>query len=310
MAVANTVKKVNRRIHFYRVSHGCDDSGYPIPFDVQSALSVIEGTGFSNFGRYLTDDSGDSLCLWRIETGRYPTVKFSKIRRSALPQIEEKGAFSDLYISEESGLVESIHGVFFENNIAGFEYNSHAPRISSLEYYLKNKANLREKQLSIEPIIRKEVTDQLDRLREIRLLDIRVRRGISTALANAGVSLSSTFRETEELLLGGDEFAISMKMSPSNRAGALRKFIQDLKLIVCNPSVREHMKNGVVRGKCSDSNRVETVDLLRDKFIVDAKVVRLNTRTRAVDEQSIIEQIEAAYTALKDQLETAASVSS
>lgn len=112
MALKNTVKMVNRRIHFYRVSQGLEDSGYPIRFDVRSALSVIEGTGFSNAGRYLTDESGDSLCLWPIHTGRYPTVRFSKIRRSALPQVEENGACSDLTISEESGLVESIHGVF------------------------------------------------------------------------------------------------------------------------------------------------------------------------------------------------------
>ena len=168
---------------------------------------------------------------------------------------------------------------------------------------------MRGQQVLLEPIIRKDVTDQLDRLQEIRLLEIRAHRGISTALRNARVSLSSTFCATEELLLGDDELAISMKISPSNRVGALRMFMQDLKSIVCDSRVRERMKNGVVRGKCSDSDRVETVDLLRDKFIVDVKVVRLNERTRAVDEHSIIEQIEAAYETLKDQLETAISVS-
>lgn len=310
MALTKNAKRVNRRIYFYRVSHGIDDSGCPIPFDAQSALSVIGGTEFSDTGRYLTDDSGDSICLWPIHTGRHPTVRFARIRRSALPQIEENGTFADLAISDESGLVESIHGVFFENDIAGFEYNNHAPRVSRLGYYLTNKAKLRDRSLSFDPIIRNDITDQLDRLQEMRFLEIKARRGISTVLRNGNISLSSAFDATEELVRGGDELAVSMKISPSNRREALRQFIQELKWMVSDLGVREHMTNGVVKGKCLDSNRVETVDLLRDKFIVDVKVVRLNERTRAVDEHSIIKQIEEAYEALKDQLERATSISS
>lgn len=304
MALKKTAKTINRRIYFYRVSCGTDTYGYPKPFNIESALEMIGTTNFTNTGRYLTDNNGDSICLWPVPNTQYPSVRFSKIRRSALPQIEEAGTLSDLSIPEESGLVESIHGVFFKNNIVGFEYNSHAPRATSLGYYLFEKARLEEPMPTFDPIIREDTMVQLDRLGEIRLLEIRAPRGFASVLEDASISLSNTFKATEQLLLGADEITISMRVDPSNRRRTLHRFIDDLKSIARISKVRDHMKNGIVRGKCTDSDRVETVDLLRDKFIVDAKVVRLNERTRAVDVRSIIGQIEMAYERLKDELES------
>ena len=308
MARKKTAKTVNGRVFFYRISCGTEASGYPIPFDIKSTLETISATEFTDSGRYLTDENGDSICLWPVPDTQYPSVRFSKIRRTALPQIEESGNLSDLPISDESGLVESIHGVFFRKNIVGFEYNNHAPRITRLGYYLFRKARLEEQIPSFDPILRMDITEQLDRLEEIRLLEIKAHRGFASVLRAASLSLSSTFSATEELLLGGDEIAISMKIAPSNRRGTCHRFIDELKSIVRNPNARDHMRSGVVRGRCNDSGRVETVDLLRDKFIVDARVVRLNERTRAVDERSIIGEIEMAYEKLKDQLESATSV--
>ena len=308
MARKKTAPTVNRKISFYQIYCGTDASGYAIPFDIKSALETIGATGFTDTGRYLTVDNGDSIYLCPVLDTQYPSVRFSKIRRTGLPQVEESGNLSDLPISDESGLVESIHGVFFRNNIVGFEYNNHAPKIDRLGHYLSMKARLGEPMPSFNPILRMDVTEQLDRLEEIRLLEIKAHRGFASVLEAAGLSLSNTFSATEELISGGDEITISMKIAPNNRKNTLRRYINPLKLIARNPNARNHMKNGTVRGKCIDSGRVESMDLLRDKFIVDAKVVRLNERTRAVDEQSMIEQIEKAYEKLKDQLESATSV--
>lgn len=310
MALTKRARTVNRRIYFYRVCRGSSDSGYPIQFDPRPALESICAMSFTNTGRYLTDDNGDSICLWPISNGQHPSVRFSKIRRSALPQIEEEGALSELPISDRSGLVESIHGVFFENNIVGFEYNIHAPRVSRLGYYLTTKAGLEGPILSFDPILRVDVTQQLERLQEIRLLDIKASRGIASVLEDASSSLASTFSATERLITGNDCITIRMSISPSNRRSALQRFINDLRSIVRTPDILAYMKKGSVRGKCVDSGRVETVDLLQDQFVVDAKVVRLNERTRAVDERSMIEQIERAYAGLKSQLESATSIAS
>ena len=133
MVSDNSSDTVERRIMFFRVDIGTDPGGMPLPFDAQPALQFITNLPFSSDldGRYWEDseDSEDSvLCLLDGPYGTLPTVQFCRVRRAGLPQLERAGNVKDLDIALDEGLLETIHAVFFPENVVGVAYNHYGPR--------------------------------------------------------------------------------------------------------------------------------------------------------------------------------------
>ena len=109
-------QKISRKIYFYRALTDLDEDGSPTPFDPTAALRHIDQLEFSAEGRYL--DTGDTtLCCWVHRTGPPQQFRLGHIRRTGLPLVEERGRLADLQIPDDSGLVEVIHIVVFEDNI-------------------------------------------------------------------------------------------------------------------------------------------------------------------------------------------------
>ena len=126
-------RKISRKIHFYRaLLAGLDEDGSPTPFDPATALHHIDQLDFSPEGRYL--DIGDTtLCCWVRRADPPQKFRFGHIRRTGLPLVEIRGGrLDDLEIPDDSGLVEVIHVVVFENGIIGADFNFYGPRVGRL----------------------------------------------------------------------------------------------------------------------------------------------------------------------------------
>ena len=125
----NPSPTVERKIHFFRVDAGLDGSGKPLVFDPTTALKNIERLSFdeTSSSRYSLDEDGNALCVWPEITKERIALRFAQVRRVGLPQLERGGAVTDLNVADDEGLLESIHAVFFENNIVGAEFNFYGP---------------------------------------------------------------------------------------------------------------------------------------------------------------------------------------
>ena len=174
---------IERRIHFYRSSVGSNPDGSPIPFDPLPALAAINQLSFADVlrGRYLVDQDGDALCAWPGTARNETTLKFCQVRRTDLPQVEQAGHVSDLPIGVTAGLLETVHVVFFPNNIVGAEFNFYGPRLSRLENYLHFKSNGAVPFATFYPLVRGDAAQQLNQLQEIRVLDFRSKHHIFKA---------------------------------------------------------------------------------------------------------------------------------
>ena len=167
---------VERRIHFYRADCGADKSGKRIPFTPDAALEYIDGLDFASFaasgGRYY-DEEENVYCSWVESTTR---VQFAVIRRDALPTIEEKGIRKALNLSATAGLVEAIHVRIFPDNIVGFDFNFYGPRLSRFGRYLNAVASGHCDPVVFEPLLRQDISSDLQDGKELHMFSLRIRR--------------------------------------------------------------------------------------------------------------------------------------
>jgi hypothetical protein len=87
---------VERKIYFYRINAGCDDSGRPLPFDPAPVVQCINALPFTIDGRYWDSGEGNVTCCWVDREMPMLRLRLGNIRRSGLPQLEQNGTISPL----------------------------------------------------------------------------------------------------------------------------------------------------------------------------------------------------------------------
>lgn len=310
MTYPQTNNTLERKIHFYRAYIGKDDGGRPFPFDPAPALERINDLPFTNDenGRYLLDSDGNALCVVDYSDSDNQRIRFCRVRRTGLPQLERAGNISDLNIDPDTGLLEAVHVVFFPDNTVGAEYNHFGPRVSRLGSYFIEKAGNEPRRLTFSHLLRGDASEQLDRLTDLRLLDFSISPAFIDMVRQADAGLGDAIDANRRAI--GEPETVRLLLSPEkgNQSGFLNKMINPLKQLFAN-GVYENSKRMQVRGKCEDTGRVETINLLNDLFISTQQIVRLNERGRALDPESAFQAIRAARQELGDSLQNASSIS-
>jgi len=268
---------LERKIHFFRVSAGKDDKGAFKPFDPAPSLAAVDALPFNdNGGRYLLDNEGNALCAWIDNMGSTPRLRFSQIRRTGLPQIDAAGSLSDLNLKSSEGLVEPAHVIFFPNNIVGAEFNFYGPRPSRLGYYLGKTSGLGVYP-HLDPLIRSDVFGQLDRLNDVRLLDLKIRPSYAGVLKRADRDLGSAFESARNFGVT-DEIEVVVKSSKSGAVGILPRVKRFAKTLLRRQDLRTEASSFVLRGKMEDTGRVELGSIARSTH--SAQENRYNQRAQ------------------------------
>ena len=311
MVSGNAPETLERKIYFYRADIGTDDGGQPLAFDPSPALDAIDSLPFTNddYGRYEFDADGNALSIRRHNTVPNVTLQFGRVRRNGLPMLEQAGSISDLVLDADAGLLEAIHVVFFPDNIVGAEYNHFGPRVSRLGSYLHEKSSEAVARAAFRPILRGDAAKQLDRLSDLRVLDLSILPSYLDVVRQSHVSLSDALAANGRVVENPKVLQVILKPQQEASAGFLANMIGGLKELVSNGNVQEGADRLQVHGRCQDSDRVETIDLLKDQLISTKAIVRLNPRSRALDPEAAFQAIREAYLDLYDELESAASVS-
>jgi len=297
---------VERKIYFYRANVGVDGSGRPLPFNPAAALRHINGLPFSNPGRYLTE--GDTaLCCWVDRPNPHQRFRLGQIRRSGLPQVEQGGALTDLTIPANSGLAESIHVVVFPDNIVGADFNFYGPRMSRLSLYLHAKAGGHCPDVTFEPLLRRNVAEELDRLREIRMFHLKIRASYAATVAQANQDLGAAF---EAAARAGDaeELEIVLRPRKHSRNALSDRMLRVARRLARRGDLRTEASKFEVKGVRADDGTLEVIDILRDQLIAREEVMKQSRRGRALDSTSAYEAIERAFDELQGELAVAAAV--
>lgn len=312
MVSRRTSDTLERKIYFYRANIGNDEGGKPLAFDPVPALDAIDRLPFrdDDRGRYQVDADGNALSLRTNSKSPDVTLQFGRIRRNGLPLLERAGEVSDLPLDANAGLFETIHVIFFPNNIVGAEYNHYGPRVSRLGVFLHEKSDKAVARAEFNPILRGDASQQLDRLTDLRVLELSILPAYTDIVRQSNQSLYEAVDANRRAVSNPKTIPVILKPQPEASQGFLRNMIDGLRNLVSSQSTLEGADRLIVHGRCRDTNRVETIDLLKDQLISVKKIMRMNPRSRALEPNAAFQAIREAYGELRPQLESAASLSS
>jgi len=164
--------RVERKVYFYRVHAEQHPDGRPRRFNPRPVLEHINELPFTEDGRYLEASDGNAVSCWIDGQDR---LRIANVRRSGLPRLERSGRLRSLRIPAQSGLAEETPVVFFPDNIVGVVFNFYGPRVSRLATYFAAKAEGVCPPVTFEVLLRQDILEQLKRLRDIRLFQLKIR---------------------------------------------------------------------------------------------------------------------------------------
>lgn len=297
---------IARKIYFYRAITDLDADERPTPFDPTAALRHIDDLPFSEQGRYL--DAGDAtLCCWVDQVDHPQQFRLGHIRRTGLPLVEDRGRLADLQIPNNSGLVEVIHIVVFGDNIIGADLNFYGPRVKRLTWYLHAKSRGLSGPVVFEPLLRRDVEDELQRLKGIRLFHLRIRSSYAPNVATVDKDLATAF-EAAGRAGRAEEVELLLRLKRYSR-GYLSDHIRRATLrLAAEPDLRGEATVFKVKGTRSDTDEPAEIDILRDQLIAQEQIMRHSARGRSLDHRSAYEAIMRAHATLERELSEAASV--
>lgn len=300
--------EVRRTIHFYRarVELQLDHSNHA--YDPQLVYESIEGLPVGTDGWYMSTGSADEvLCVWASPGGEHQRLQIGIKRTSALPDIEHRGRRRPLEIRPEEGLIECSHAVLFADGIVGVEHNFYGPRLARLSQYLLNKCPHLPR-VRFDPLISKDVVAKLARFDALRLVTLRVYAPAAARML-AGEGALATMFEALHQETAAPIVEITLRPAPRTNANLSEQTLAFLKRLVRKQGLRDAVIDLKVKGVQHDSGRTSPlVDILEDRFIKDARVLRSGPNQRSVDSEEMCQQIEDTYRELLPELRMAVGV--
>jgi hypothetical protein len=229
-------------------------------------------------------------------------LRFLRVRRENLPAVERAGSLSDLPIAADAGLAEPTHIILGPRNVVVAEYNHFGPRISALGYYLRVQLDRR---IDFATYVQSEVLEQLDRLGDVRLVELTAQPSESYRQSLAGdmvwgaVEQAGQIEETKAV-------GVHLTARPGSREFTAR--VKESIRRILGAGADEAASVFKVRGFDPASEQPEVIDLLRPKVVRRILVARVDSRTRALDDEDAYRALREAFASAGEDLEDAGTL--
>jgi hypothetical protein len=168
--------------------------------------------------------------------------------------------------------------------------------------YLRAKAAIHV--LTFDFLIRRNVLEQLDQLRDIRMFQIRVSPAHIDEIARADPSVAALFGNALALGEPG-RIEVILRPVPYSREGLPARVREAIRAIIGHKESLDAVDVFKTAGSGYDG-RSREIDLLRDELVTEREVRRVGDRSRALESGSVYAAIESAYDELRPALEAAA----
>ncbi len=298
---------VERKIHFYLANAGQEEFGSLLPFDPDPVLERIDAIPKNSPQRRLQRADNKSTYCWVDRRDAPQRIRVATIRRSGYPFVERLGDLSPLGVPEDSGLADPIHVVFFDNNVVGADYNFYGPRLGSLEHYFRSKADgTCPRELRFETLMDPDAAERLERFRELRVLDLKVRPSDAEVRSQLSEGLGGGFDASDAMGSVG-EVGILLKPEPYSRESIPRRILDFARRMSRNENFLNNSNRFRAKG-VDESGDVEVVDILNDQLVVNKKMIREDPQSRALVKESVYAAIEESYEELENKIERAVSI--
>lgn len=292
---------VQRTVNFYRIMTYPTAEG-EVPTVQPGAICLTVGKlTFDEGDRYYPIENDQLLAAWDESRASQSRLRFGRIRRSALPQVEVLGETRLLDMEENEGILETIHVVFFPNGIIGAEFNFFGPRVSRLGQYVVNKCP-ELPPFTIERLVNREVLDQLDRFQDITLVRLRIPTSAEDQVREADASVAGMLRAAKQM---GNSKTMEVVLRAERGESLGDRLYAGVRRIANSLAARDVTEVLKVKGMDTRTNHTEEIDLLKQYVVSRRQVVRQHNRSRIVDSTNMYEQINLAYKDSEDDIKRA-----
>jgi hypothetical protein len=179
--------------------------------------------------------------------------------------------------------------------------------MSRVSYYLAEKGGGFCSDVTFEPLLRRDVTQAIDRLEDIRLFHLKIRASYAQVVARANRSLGAAFEAAAE---AGEAEELEIILRPRRYSGEslAGRLLGVARRLARRGDLRTEASKFEIRGLDEESARVETVDILRDQLIARRQIIQQSVRGRALDRNSAYAAITSAYEDMREELAAAAAI--
>lgn len=297
--MADDDQTIFRRVYFFRVERFGD-----IKDGLPDALRRIGNLDFDDQGRYKLDVTSGLRLSAYPDTASYPLkVRFGKIRRDALPQIEQAGDLQTLELKEDEGLIDICHLILFEDGFVAAEWNPDGPKLAALGPYIfeKGKLNTAPKFLSL---LERDIVEVIRNLDSVRVLEIDLPPNAVELAREADKNLARAVESTAAL---GATKRTGLTLTADKPTTRLRDLAVKLATIVkARPQESKSLNTLAIRGYQDGSKLARYIDILESKLVAGEYFPRTSERSRSVKSEETYKILEDLYRANLDRIELAA----
>ena len=267
--------EVFRKVYFFRVEHFAD-----IKESLPGALSRIAALEFNDDGRYKYDKASKLRLSAYPDSTAYPVkLRFCRIRRDNVPQIEQAGDLSQLDLQEDQGLADISHIILFDDGYVAAEWNPEGPKLASLGGYIfeKGKLNTAPRFLSL---LERDIVEVVKSLTSVKVLEVDLPPSAIDLADDADQNLAGAIRATTEM---GATKHTSLTLTAENPTTKLRDIAARLAtLMKVRPQEGSQVRILKVRGFHQGSKLASYIDILESKLVSGAYLPRSSDRSRSV----------------------------
>ena len=293
-------QELQRKVYFFRLAEYTEFHG-----KLEEAVAAIDMLPFNDQGRYLTTTTDDVLLALFVTTKKYPIkLQFGRIRRSALPMVEDAGEVSPLKISQSAGIIDWSHIVIFDDGTVAAEFNRDAPRLARLGEYMSFKSQgVLPAPPKFYPLFQRAILEELENFQGLTILEVEASALDADLIAEADKSLSNGFKACQR---AGDVKAARLVLKAEGRLD--NKLRELARRLITSSKAREALSVLQVTGKAAGGRR--TLNMLEEYLVSVEDFIRIDQRTRALHPDSAFATLERAYFNKRSLLAVAATANS
>jgi hypothetical protein len=294
--------RAQRKIYFCKAQHLTNPQASPALDSVALIQALNQLPGTADFYLEEGDQAGDQQLCAVVDKQTAPQrVRFYRVRRSDLPETEAAGQFRALQLGAQDGLAESIHMVFFDDDVVGAEYNHWGPRATIFGRFIRERCS---QQIRLRYLIQANVIEQILNLPEIRKLRIKVEPSAAAALGAEGSGLGELL-DVGEFFERGRYVDLTLAANPEDQAFTDR--VKGVLRWLRQRDAIEQIDAFDVYGKTEDEE-LQSLSLFSDRVIVQKEIARESPRSRALDKDSAYAAVESAYRELQAEIRRGSTI--
>lgn len=290
-------QEVRRKVYFFRLAEHAEFQP-----KLEEAVAYIEDLPFNDQGRYLVTASDDVVLALFVTSATYPIkIQFGKIRRSALPMVEDGGDVSPLKIAQSAGILDWSHMVIFEDGTVAAEFNRDAPRIARLGEYLAFKSRgILPNAPRFHPLYQRDIIEELENFEAVTILEVEAPITEADLIAETDKNLGSALKACGRA--GGMRRARIILKAEQRLDNKLKGLARKL---VRHGNSREALTFLKATGKTVDGSR--PLNLLEEYLISTEEFLRVDKRTRALASDHAFATLARAYENKRSRISSAAT---